>query len=237
MEVMPERPERPSVISVLRSSTLLNALTADDLEELATLSHLAYAERGETIWMKGNQVDFFGLVGNGFVKMVRSFATGQEVTSEIIGPGQIFGLLGVIEGGGCPLEARSVSNAWYLKIPKREILHIHEQRLVFKDQLLRRTVTRFRQSVDMMAKMTTGKVEQRIALIRLMLAESYGEQTAEGVRLKVPLIRQDIAEMAGTTVESTIRTMSRWQKKNWLSSDHKHITITKMELLEEFLLP
>ena len=140
MEVMPERPERPTVISVLRSSTLLNALTPEDLDELASLSHLAYAERGETIWMKGSQVDFFGLVGNGFVKMVRSFATGQEVTSEIVGPGQIFGLLGVIEGGGCPLEARSVSNAWYLKIPKAEILHIHEERLVFKDQLLRRTV-------------------------------------------------------------------------------------------------
>lgn len=232
-DLVSDRPERPSVLSVLKSSTVFNALTSQDIDDLAAVSHLAYAERGETIWFRGSQVDFFGLVGVGFVKMVRSFSNGQEATAEIMGPGQLFGLLGVIEGQGCPLTARSVCHCWYLKVPKTSILPIFEERIIFKDQLLRRTTQRFRQNVDVLAKMASGRVEERIALVLMLLSESYGREGEGGIEIQVPLTRQDIAEMAGTTVESTIRTMSRWQKEKVVKSDHMIVTIIDENALLE----
>ncbi|MCH7903327.1 MAG: Crp/Fnr family transcriptional regulator [Armatimonadetes bacterium] len=232
---MPQAPERPTNIAALRSSTLFNSLTGEDLDELATVSHMAYAERGETIWMRGNEVDFYGLVGVGFVKMVQSLANGHEVTSEIMGPGQIFGLLGTVEGTGCPLESRAVCNMWYLKIPKADFMPIFDGRIEFKNQLLRRTTNRLRQTMDMMAKMSTGKVDERIALILMLLSESYGKESEKGVTIQVPLTRQDIGEMAGTTVESTIRVMSRWQKNGIIESDHRFVTILDVRVLEEYL--
>ena len=231
MNVVPQAPERPTNIAALRSSTLFNALTGDDLDDLARVSHMAYAERGETIWMRGSEVDFYGLVGVGFVKMVQSLANGHEVTSEIMGPGQIFGLLGTIEGTGCPLASRAVCNMWYLKIPKAEFMPIYEDRLVLKEQLLRRTAHRLRQTMDVMAKMSTGKVDERIALILMLLSESYGRKGEEGIEIQVPLTRQDVAEMAGTTVESTIRTMSRWQKQGVIRSDRMMVTILDEDAL------
>lgn len=235
LDTMSDRPERPSVISTLKSSTIFNALTSVDIDELAKVSHMAYAERGETIWFRGDQVDFFGLVGSGFVKMVRSFSTGQEATAEIMGPGQLFGLLGVIDGQGCPLVARSVCHCWYLKIPKDKISPIYEERVVFKDQLMRRTTQRFRQTTDVLAKMSSGRVEERIALVLVLLSESYGRKGEDGLDIQVPLTRQDIAEMAGTTVESTIRTMSAWQKQGMIKSDHMIITILDEHALEDLL--
>lgn len=235
MEAVPQAPERPTNIAALRSSTLFNSLTGEDLDELATVSHMAYAERGETIWMRGNEVDFYGLVGVGFVKMVQSLANGHEVTSEIMGPGQIFGLLGTVEGTGCPLESRAVCNMWYLKIPKADFMPIFDGRIEFKNQLLRRTTNRLRQTMDMMAKMSTGKVDERIALILMLLSESYGKESEKGVTIQVPLTRQDIGEMAGTTVESTIRVMSRWQKNGIIESDHRFVTILDVRVLEEYL--
>jgi CRP/FNR family transcriptional regulator len=232
---VPQTPERPTNIAALRSSTLLNALTAEQLDELARVSHMAYAERGETIWLHGREVDFCGLVGVGFVKMVKSLDTGQEVTTEIIGPGQIFGLLGTIEGIGCPLTARAVCNTWYLKMPKATFLPIYEESAPFKAQLIRRTTQRFRQTMDLMAKMSTGRVEERIAIILLLLSQSYGDESPRGVTLQVPLTRQDISEMAGTTVESTIRVMSRWQKEGLIESDHKFVTIRDSEALDALL--
>jgi CRP/FNR family transcriptional regulator len=228
-------PDRPSNISVLRSSTLLNSLSGDDLEELAETSHMAYAERGETIWMHGGHVDFFGLVGEGFVKMVKSFDSGQEVTTEIFGPGQIFGLLSTVDGTGCPLAARAVCNTWYLKAPKTQIKSIYDDQMIFREQLMRRTIGRFRQTSDMMAKLAIGRVDERIALILLMLSESYGHEEGKSVTISIPLIRQDIAEMAGTTVESTIRTMSRWQKSGAVISQNGHITICDHAKFEETL--
>ena len=205
------------------------------MDELASVSRMAYAERGETIWLHGNMVDFFGLVGCGFVKMIKSFRDGHEATAEIIGPGQVFGLLGVVDKKGCPLEARAVSQTWYVKIPKASILPIYDQQVIFKDQLVSHTTNRYRQRTDMLMKMSSGRVEQRIAIVILLLSETFAVQANGGLRIEVPLTRQDISEMAGTTVESTIRTMSRWQKEGIIKSENMIVTILDEAALEDHL--
>lgn len=228
---MAQVPARPPILSVLKSSTLLNSIDESELILLAKDCHMAYAERGETIWVRGDQVDFFGLVGTGFVKMVRSTAKGQEVTAEIMGPGQIFGMLGAIEGSGCPLTSRAVSNCWYLKLPKRVFAPVYERQQLLKDAVLRRTAGRLRLSHEMIAAMASGRVDERIALVLYLLAESYGETHGDSVTIKVPLTRMEISEMAGTTVETTIRVISRWQKENLVETDHRHITIKNAQKL------
>ncbi len=224
-------PERPSILDVLRSSTLLNSLHADEFDDLARTSHLAFAERGDTIWIRGSETDFFGLVGTGFVKMVMSSATGQEMTAELMGPGQVFGLLGTVQGTGCPLSARAVTHVWYLKVPKREFLPIYQKADVLKDALMRRTTNRLQQAYSMMARMSSGKVSERIAAVLFILAESYGSSSPNGLVISVPLTRQDIADLAGTTVESTIRVMSKWQKQGIIATDHRVVTLTNEEAL------
>jgi len=222
-------PDRPSILDVLRSSTLLNSLHAEEFDDLARTSHLAFAERGDTIWIRGADTDFFGLVGSGFVKMVMSSATGQEMTAELMGPGQVFGLLGTVQGTGCPLSARAVTHVWYLKVPKREFLPIYQKADVLKDALMRRTTNRLQQAYVMMSRMSSGKVSERIAAVLFILADSYGRPGTGGLEVRVPLTRQDIADLAGTTVESTIRVMSRWQKAGLISTEHRMVTLTDEE--------
>jgi len=225
-------PERPSKTDVFASSTLLNAVPESERRVLVERSHLAFAERGETIWFHGSECDFVGLVGVGFVKMVMSTASGQELTAELMGPGQIFGLLGAVEGQGCPLSARAVCATWYLKLPKRETLAMYQKVDTLKDHLLRRTTSRLRHSHEMLARMSSGRVSERIVAILFLLAESYGRPTANGTLIDVPLTRQDIGDMAGTTVETTIRVMSKWQKEGLIATDQRHITICDRSKLE-----
>ncbi len=217
--------EKPTVAAVLHSSTLLNALDAGEMERLIAASRVVRAERGEVIWHSGAEAEFFGLVSHGFVKMVRSCADGSDTTIELMGPAQIFGLMGTITGSGCPLSAVAVTDLWYARILKSVFLEIFEKSMPMKDRLLRRTAVRLHGMVDLMARMSSGKVEERIAAILFVLSESYGVREKEGLRLEVPLTRQEISEMAGTTVESTIRTMSRWQKEGLISTDRQFITI------------
>ena len=226
-------PERPSVLDVLRSSTLLNSLRAEEFDDLARTSHLAFAERGDIIWLRGSDTDFFGLVGTGFVKMVMSSATGQEMTAELMGPGQVFGLLGTVQGTGCPLSARAVTHLWYLKVPKREFIPIYQKADVLKDALMRRTTNRLQQAYVMMSRMSSGKVSERIAAVLFILAESYGKQVPAGLEVSVPLTRQDIADLAGTTVESTIRVMSKWQKQGIIATEHRIVTVTNEDALAQ----
>lgn len=233
---MPQPPEKPSAISVLESCTLLNVLTYDELTALAAKSHLAYAERGEIIWLAGSSSHVFAIVGCGFVKMTRTTPQGSEVAIELLGPGQCLGLIVALEGREYPLGATAVTNTWYLKIPTPVFTEVYNSNLKLRDQLFRGLGPRLRKAHDMMARMSTGKIDQRLSAVLLILMDSYGEKCSAGVQIAVPLTRQDLSEMAGTTIETTIRIMSRWQKLGILATDHQMITIKNVPALSEALI-
>jgi CRP-like cAMP-binding protein len=227
--------ERPTIDRVIKSSKLLGAITDEQRATLAESARMSHAEKGEVIWLSGEEVDFFGLVGSGFVKMVRSTGAGSDVALEIMGPGQIFGMLGTVEGSGCPLTAVAVTDLWYLRIPKGAFIPVYQRSDGLKDQLIRRSAVRIHSTNDLMARMSRGRVEERIAAILFILADSYGERKDGTLKLTVPLTRQDISEMAGTTVESTIRTLSKWQKDGYVSTNQHYISILDEAALNDFL--
>jgi CRP-like cAMP-binding protein len=228
-------PDRPSNQSVIQACTLLNGLDESHRERLIDCSHMAYAERGETIWIAGQSSEFSGVVGVGFVKMTRSSPHGAEVAVELLGPGQCFGLMAAIEGREYPLTASAVTNCWYLKLPTREVQAIYSKSEAMKDQIVRSIGPRLRRAHEMMSRLSSGSVEERIAAVLFILAGSYGRSTSDGLTIEVPLTRSDISEMAGTTTETTIRVMSRWQKQGLVTTD-KHVVTIRDEVALNRLL-
>jgi CRP/FNR family transcriptional regulator, nitrogen oxide reductase regulator len=70
------------------------------------------------------------------------------------------------------------------------------------------------------------KVERRVARVLLRMANTTGQRLHDGsVRITVPLTRQDIADMAGTVVETAIRTMSKFQKQGLIETRDGHIVL------------
>ncbi len=234
---MTDVPPQPSMLPVIQACSVMNSLTDDERLNLAEHSYMAFAERGEVVWIAGAPCEFFAIVGNGFVKMTRTTPQGAEVAVEFLGPGQCFGLLAALEGRNFPLSAVAVTHSWYVKVPTRVLLDLYKSSASLRDQMLRTLAPRLRKAHDMMARMSTGKVEQRIAAVLLILGESYGRTgKLGGVRLNVPLTRQDISEMAGTTVETCIRVMSKWQKAEVVTTEHQVITIRNLDALNAALV-
>lgn len=230
-------PDRPSNVSVVEACTLLNVIDSASRAQLAQVSFMAYAERSEMIVSTGSPSEFVAIVGAGFIKMTKSAANGQEMAMELLGPGQCLGLLAAIEGRPYPLSAVAVTNCWYLKVPTREILSLYRDSGALKDAVIRNIGPRLRKAHDMMMRLSSVKVEERIAAILFILSDSYGITTSEGIEIGVPLTRQDIAEMAGTTVETTIRVLSRWQKEGVVSTDRQRIKILKEATLLDSMNP
>lgn len=224
-----------TVRGVLESTTLLNAITEEQMVHLAGVSKMDFAAKSEPIWINHRDVGFIGLVGNGFVKMAKSTSAGTDVTLEIMGPGQPFGLLGVIDGLGCPLMAYALTDLDYLKIPKSAILDIYNKNHVLKDRLLRKTALRMHQKLNFIGKLTSCRADERLAAVLFILADSYGRNDGEAIRLQLPLTRQLIGEMAGTTTETTIRIFSRWTQEGVLETENQRITILNPLELESKL--
>jgi CRP/FNR family transcriptional regulator len=175
------------------------------------------------------------VVATGFVKMTRSTPSGQEVAMDLLGPGQAFGVLVALEGKPFPLSAVAITPCWYLKIPTRVLKELYEESAALKDRIVRSLSPRLMRAHGMMARLSTGSAEERIAAVLFILADNYGKFKENKIRITVPLTRQEIGELAGTTVETTIRVMSRWQKEGLLKTEHQVLTIMDVASLERIL--
>ena len=90
---------------------------------------------------------------------------------------------------------------------------------------------------DILKSIASGRVEERIARVLLELAKSVGEEKEGGkISIEIPITRQDIAEMTGTTVETAIRIMSKWKKEGIIHTERGYIEILKKRELERLMI-
>lgn len=193
------------------SISLLSALKKDDRDALAPLCRLRGYEKGETIFLEGDPADRIHFVVLGRVKIVKA-AGGRDVILEILGPGEPVGAVAVFERRPFPAGAVTLEPSSILSIPEREFFVLLESRPQMMRHLLAGLTYRLMMVNKRLADMT-GSAEYRAARLFLTLADRVGTSRDEGLFIPMVLARQEIADLIGTTLETAIRLMSRWQKE------------------------
>jgi CRP/FNR family transcriptional regulator len=83
-----------------------------------------------------------------------------------------------------------------------------------------------------MAELTGGRIENRFARLFLKLADQLGKPERGGIFIGLPLSRQELADMTGTTIETSIRIMSRWGKDEVLRTEKDGFVLVDRDALE-----
>jgi CRP/FNR family transcriptional regulator len=83
-----------------------------------------------------------------------------------------------------------------------------------------------------LVELTGARVEARFARLFLKLADQIGKPDRGGTYVAMPLSRQELADLTGTTIETAIRIMSRWQKDEVVRTDKDGFVITDRASLE-----
>jgi CRP/FNR family transcriptional regulator len=84
-----------------------------------------------------------------------------------------------------------------------------------------------------LTEMTGGRVEARFARLFLKLADNVGRASADGTMIPMPLSRQELADLTGTTIETCIRIMSRWGKDEIVRTEKDGFVLMDKQTLEE----
>jgi CRP/FNR family transcriptional regulator len=215
---VPARPPIPfSAIPVLLS------LTADDRQALEPLCELRAYEKGSKIFEEGDSANHIHFLFLGRVKIVKA-AGDRDLILEILGPGEPVGAVAVYERRPFPATAIALEPCGVISIPSREFFSLLEKRPEITRRLLAGLTMRLMALNRRLADMT-GSVEQRIARLFSTLAERLGEPGENGVFVRIALSRRDIADLVGTTVETAIRVMSRFQKEGIVETEKKGFLI------------
>ena len=205
------------------SIPLLAGIRGDDRAALEPLCRIRGYGKGETIFDEGEPADRIHFVVQGQVKIVKAAGT-RDLILEILGPGAPVGAVAVFERMPFPATAISLEPSSILSIPEREFFQLLEARPEMIRKLLGGLTLRLMMVNKRLADMT-GTAETRAAKVFLTLAERIGQRKQQAVVIPLALSRQEIADLLGTTLETAIRLMSRWQKEGLVLTERDGFVI------------
>ena len=189
-------------------------------------------KKRETIFSEGDPPSWFYMVIEGKVKITKLSQEGKEIILEVVGPNDIFGGVAVVRDLPYPANAIAMEDCSLLKISREDLMAILKRFPAVTMAIFQNLGLRLQNSHESRKEIALEKVLARIASLLIKLGKS-GEKTAEGVLLDTKLTKQEIAEMVGTTVETSIRTMSSLKKEGILGEKNGSILIRDMERLKE----
>ena len=215
----------------LRTSPVFGHLSAQEIDSLAAPSREVECRARDYVFMEGDPAEWLCIVRTGRIRIVRHSRSGKDVVLELLGPGEVFGGVAVIEKRPYPAAAQAMEASVVLKIPAQALIAVSERNPSVIRELALMMGRRLRSAHDSVKSLAVDPVEARLASTLLRLAERDGQREKGGLVLPFHLTRQSLADMCGTTVETTIRVMSRWSRDGLVLDDDGRLIVADIDRL------
>lgn len=220
-------PRRHDLELFLKQTDIFHHLSAKERQRVASLSHEKTYEKGDVIFHEGRPSDSVWLTIEGRVHLLHHQAEGKAQASCVMTPGETFCCLPALDQGVYPATAVAATAARVLQVPHS----LFQEIMGSSPELLKETLCVFSGRLRQMeAKgcLIHDPVERRIGQVLIALQKKFGDS--------IPLTRQEIAELAGTTVETAIRTISRFQQEGWVRPSRGKVQLLKPDSLKQLFL-
>jgi CRP-like cAMP-binding protein len=199
-------------LQVLKKSLFFSSVPEAIQREIGSLFAEESFERDDYVFFEGDKPEWFHIVKEGRVKLVKHSDTGKDVILQVFALGDMFGEVSLFDHKPYAASAQAMEPSTVMKLARKDFLLFFGRHPFIATEMIMELGRQLREAHATIKSLAVDRVEQRIAIILLKLAEKMGTPQKEGMMLNLSLTRQDLADMAGTTVETTIRVMSRFTK-------------------------
>ncbi|WP_247743779.1 Crp/Fnr family transcriptional regulator [Shimia sp. R9_3] len=188
-------------------------------------------EAGVAIFDEGAPAERFYMLLDGYVRVVRITATGEQVTSLYIPSGQLLGIAKAIGRETYPATAvtatESIVLSWSMGLWESFVSDYQG----FAVNTYKTVGKRVGELNTRIVELATQQVEQRLANALLRLINQTGRKTPDGIEIDFPITRQDLSELTATTLHTVSRLLSDWEKRGLVQSKRKQIKVLEPSAL------
>jgi len=211
----------------LRQVDVFAEVTDDDLNKIVQNSFLRSIEEGEFFFFQGDPAEYVYVLTSGQVKLLQSNPSGKQVNIRTIQPWEMFAALGAVRKDSTyPASAQAIQESSALVIKSEFLGEMMQSRPYLAVGLTRLMTSLIQEIQARYRELATERVEQRIARTLLRLASQIGKRIDQGTTMvELSFTRQDLAEMAGTTLFTVSRTLSDWEKLGYIEAGRERIRI------------
>jgi CRP-like cAMP-binding protein len=225
-----------AIEEALRSTALYRGLSNEDRARLVPVATVKSFDKGATIFSEGDPADFLYTILRGRVKVVKMIPSGKEVILEIFGAGDPVGAVVAYEGRPYPASAIALESASLLLVRRAPFFALLETHPSLARGFMLGLTQRIVELTRRIPEVAGGRVETRFAHLFLKLSDKVGRVGPEGIAIPMALSRQDLADLTGTTIETCIRIMSRWNKEGLVRTERDGFVVLDRAALEKLIL-
>ena len=200
-------------------------LDRSEIREILDQAMSRRYDKETSVFDEGDKAEFFHLLLDGYLRVLRTTENGDQVILLHIASGQLFGFAQAVGRTTYPATAMAVSECIVLSWPMRLWSDFTAKYVGFAENTYASIGKRLNEVNSRVVDLSTLQVEQRVAKVLLRLMNQSGRRTATGIEIDFPVSRQDIAEMTGTTLHTVSRLLSAWAKDGIVESGRKRITV------------
>jgi CRP/FNR family cyclic AMP-dependent transcriptional regulator len=215
--------------AVLKAVPLFATISDEQLRMLTTMVTRRSASRNTTIMSSGDATDSLYIVLSGRLKVMMSDSEGKEVILAILGPGEFFGEMGLIDDEPRSASVVSIEPCELLSIAKRDFKRVISENSEMALSVMRGLVRRLREADRKIGSLALLDVYGRVARLLLDMAENVNGEKIVTKRLP----KQDIAKMIGASREMVSRVMKDLQTGGYIEMRGSNIVLRDTIMLPE----
>jgi CRP-like cAMP-binding protein len=208
-----------------QKSSLFRNIDNLEIQELVAAAQVRRLDAGEFYFIEDDPADKGYLLLKGKVKLTQVTLDGQQIILGYLPPGRVYGIIAILKKVTYPVSAQAVGECKALAWHRKTLNQLMESQPQIALNSLHIMAGQIREFQNRVRDLSTKRVETRVARAVLRLANQTGKKIAEGVLIDLPLSRQDLAEMTGTTLYTVSRILHDWEEKGIIKSKRQQVVI------------
>ena len=203
----------------LTGLTLFADLEPEQLEQITLRIQRRTFALGVTLFHQDMPGTMMYMIETGSVRVISIGRTGQELTLNVLGPGEIFGELSILDGQQRSATAITIEPTVVFLLSQADLNEFMSKYPPVNQAMIQILVERVRATARRLEAMTFQDVLGRLAFELLSLAERSGRPCEQGIEITIPLTQVDLATMVGATRESVNKSVSVLRSRDLIDVD------------------
>jgi len=217
----------PSCIDCKNESNIFCALSRDEKDDLGKNKVNNFYKKGQTIFYEGNQSHGLFCVYTGKIKLSKLSENGKEQIIRFAKESDILGYRSLFSDEPYQATAVAIEDSLICLLPKDKIFNLLKSNPKMSWKTLLLLSNDLKKAENHLTNLAQKSVIERIAEALILLHSTFGFENRSTI-LDVKLTRTEIGEIAGTTTETTIRTLAKLKKEGLIILNGKKIGIPNL---------
>jgi CRP/FNR family transcriptional regulator, polysaccharide utilization system transcription regulator len=210
---------------------LSSVKTFEDLKNSADVRDVRSYRRKDTIYTEGNHPKGIYFVVKGKVKTYKANELGKEFITGLYKEGDFFGYLALLEETEYLDSSAALEDCEVCVVPKEEFYSLVYKNAEVSRKFLKLLSNDLHEKEEQLLKIAYNSVRKRVAEALVTLYHRYKKDGEP--KFSINISREDLANLAGTATETTIRTLSDFKDEGSVEIHGGTISISNLPRLEK----